>query len=165
MIEVRDLDNEEIEGLLGRLNYGHLACTDGLEPYVVPIHFAYDAPYIYVYTTEGKKSELIRQNPQICLQTEEVIDNSNWQSVIVQGEAEHLTDEAERSIALNAIVRENPALTPAVSIRWMDNWVRENIEVIYRIMPLQTTGRASVARTETRTPYVPSSKPGPESVI
>jgi nitroimidazol reductase NimA-like FMN-containing flavoprotein (pyridoxamine 5'-phosphate oxidase superfamily) len=165
MIEIRDLDNEEIENLLGRLNYGHLALTDGLEPYVVPIHYAYDSPYIYIYTTDGKKSELIRNNPRVCLQIEEVLSNTNWQSVIVNGEAEHLTEETERSKALDAVVRVNPTLTPAVSIRWMDNWVRENIEVIYRIVPVVTTGRASVPRSETRTPYVPSGGPGRKTVV
>jgi nitroimidazol reductase NimA-like FMN-containing flavoprotein (pyridoxamine 5'-phosphate oxidase superfamily) len=165
MIEVRDLDQDEIEQLLLRLNYGHLACTDGLEPYVVPIHYAYDEPYIYIYTTEGKKSGLIERNPRVCLQIEEVVDGSNWQSVIVQGEAEHLTDEVERTNALKAVVRMNPTLTPAVSIRWMDNWVRENIEVVLRIVPIEMTGRASVDRSETRAQFVPAGKPGPRDII
>jgi nitroimidazol reductase NimA-like FMN-containing flavoprotein (pyridoxamine 5'-phosphate oxidase superfamily) len=165
MIEVRELDNQEIEDMLTRLNYGHLACADGNEPYVVPIHYAYDSPYIYIYTTEGKKSECIARNPRVCLQIEDVRDNRNWQSVIVQGEAEHLTEEKERSRALNAVVRINPTLTPAVSIRWMDNWVRENVEVIYRIVPIETTGRASVDRSETSGQFIPADRPGPEGVM
>jgi len=158
MIEVQEMGNKQIEELMQRVRYGHLACTDGRRPYLVPIHFAYEPPYIYVYTTEGKKTEMIRKNPRVCLQLEEVKDAANWASVIVDGEAEELTDEAEKENALKAIERLNPTLTPAVSIHWMDNWVRENIEVIYRIIPVETSGRESIPRSDSQTPFVPSKK-------
>lgn len=156
MIEVRELGNEEVESLVRRLDYGHLACCDGGEPYVVPIHYAYDGDYIYIYTTEGKKTDILKINPRVCLQVEEVADVKNWSSAIVYGEAERLTDEKEKTRAIEAVVRVNPTLTPAVSIHWMDNWVRENIEVIFRIIPLEMTGRASVPKSETRAAFVPA---------
>jgi nitroimidazol reductase NimA-like FMN-containing flavoprotein (pyridoxamine 5'-phosphate oxidase superfamily) len=93
------------------------------------------------------------------LQIEVVRNNADWSSIIIYGEAMQLWDEAERSQALDAVTRVNPTLTPAVSIRWLDNWVRENIEVIFRITPLEMTGRASVTGSETRTPFVPVKKP------
>ena len=67
MIEIRDLGNREINELLLTVGYGHLACTDGKEPYIVPIHYSFDDPFVYVYTTEGKKSEIIKRNPRVCL--------------------------------------------------------------------------------------------------
>lgn len=158
MIEVRELGDNEIKELLSRVCYCHLGCTDGTEPYVVPVHYAYESPYIYVYTTEGKKSDILSRNPRVCLQIEEVKDNRDWKSVIVQGEAEQLFEEAQRTKALDAVLKVNPSLTPAVSIHWMDNWVRENIEVIYRIVPLELSGRAGVAKSESRTPFVPHKK-------
>ena len=160
MIEVRELGESEIKELVSRVGYCHLGCSDGTEPYVVPVHYAFEPPYIYVYTTEGKKAEIIGRNPRVCLQIEEVKDNRDWKSVIVQGEAEQLTDESQRSRALEAVLKVNPTLTPAVSIHWMDSWVRENIEVIYRIVPLEMSGRASVAKSESRTPFVPQRKVG-----
>ena len=156
MIEVRELNNKEILELIARLDYGHLACCDGGEPYVVPVHYSYENGYIYIYTTQGKKSEILSKNPRICLQIEDVKDNRDWTSVIIYGEAQELTDESDRAKAIEAVVRVNPTLTPAVSIHWMDNWVRENIEVIYRIVPLETTGREGVARSETNAAFVPS---------
>jgi len=144
MIEIRDLTDAEITELLQRTGYVHLACSRNDEPYVVPIHFAYDDGVIYIYTTQGKKSEIIRTNPRVCLQAEEVRDNEHWQSVIVDGEASQIVEEKERERAIKLITVTNPKLTPAVSIRWMDSWVRENIEVIYRIFPLRTSGRATV---------------------
>ena len=145
MIEVKELSEKEIAGFLKRTGYGHIACCRDGEPYVVPVHFAYDDGDIYVYTTEGKKYEIIKENPRVCLQAEEVADNENWQSVIVDGEAEQITDDAERERAMQLITAVNPKLTPAVSIHWMDSWVRENIEVIYRIRPTRTSGRRSAA--------------------
>jgi nitroimidazol reductase NimA-like FMN-containing flavoprotein (pyridoxamine 5'-phosphate oxidase superfamily) len=150
MIEIRDLSDAEITELLQRTGYGHLACSRNDEPYVVPVHFAFDDGVIYVYTTQGKKFEIIKANPRVCLQAEDVRDNQHWQSVIVDGEASPIVEEMERERAIKLITATNPKLTPAVSVRWMDSWVRENIEVIYRIFPLRTSGRATVDK-----------KPGP----
>jgi nitroimidazol reductase NimA-like FMN-containing flavoprotein (pyridoxamine 5'-phosphate oxidase superfamily) len=158
MIEVRELNNKEIEELITRLDYGHLACCDNGEPYVVPIHYAYKDGYIYIYTTQGKKTEILIKNPRICLQIEDVKDNRDWTSVIIYGEAQELIDEKERSEAIESVIRVNPTLTPAVSIHWMDNWVRENIEVIYRVVPLETTGREGVGKSETHAAFIPSKK-------
>jgi len=143
MLEIKDMTFGEIEGLLDRVRYGHLGCAQNNHPYVVPIHFAYDDRTIYIYTTEGKKSEMIDANSEICLQVEEVIDDENWSSVVVVGDAEKLTDTDEREKALAAITAANPALTPALSFRWVDKWVREqkDIEVIYRIERKTITGR------------------------
>jgi nitroimidazol reductase NimA-like FMN-containing flavoprotein (pyridoxamine 5'-phosphate oxidase superfamily) len=146
MIEVKELSENEIALILSRVGYGHLACCRGYQPYVVPVHYAFDDGDIIIYTTEGKKTEFIKENPNVCLQIEEVIDNQQWQSVIIDGSAVQLDSGAERDRALELIVAVNPTLSPAVSIRWMDNWVRENIEVVYRITPTATSGRRSVDR-------------------
>jgi nitroimidazol reductase NimA-like FMN-containing flavoprotein (pyridoxamine 5'-phosphate oxidase superfamily) len=155
MIEVEDLSDNEIHEILSRVGYGHLGCSRNDRPYVVPVHYAYDNRTIFIYTTEGKKFEIIKQNSNVCLQVEEVIDNQHWISVIVDGTAEQINSGPERIPALEAIVAANPTLTPAVSIRWMDDWVRENIEVIYRITPATTSGRRSVKRLSDK-PLVPS---------
>jgi nitroimidazol reductase NimA-like FMN-containing flavoprotein (pyridoxamine 5'-phosphate oxidase superfamily) len=101
---------------------------------------------IFIYTTEGKKTEIIDQNPNICLQIEDVKDNQHWTSVVVEASATRLTAGKERDTAIEIITKINPTLTPAVSVRWMDDWVRENREVVYRITPVVTSGRRAVAR-------------------
>jgi uncharacterized protein len=146
MVEIEELRREEIRETLGKLNYAHLACSLNDHPYVVPVHYAYDGEDVFIYTTEGKKAEIIRANPEICLQAEDVRDNEHWVSVIVVGDAEQLTEEEDRQKALDLILKVNPKLTPAVSIRWMDSWVRENVEVIYRVRPRKLSGRRTVDR-------------------
>jgi uncharacterized protein len=144
MIAIEEMSNGQIKEVLRRVGYGHLGMARGSHPYVVPIHYTYNDPYIYIYTTEGKKTEIIRDNPEVCLQVEEIRDDKDWQSVIATGEAVRITDREEREHALKFILAANPTLTPALSIRWMDSWVRENIEVVYRILPRMLTGRATI---------------------
>lgn len=147
MIEIEEMRESEARELLGRLNYAHLAVARDNIPYVVPVHYAFDGESLFIYTTEGKKADIIRVNPEVCMQAEDVEDNENWKSVMVAGTAEQLSNEDERQKALDLILKINPKLTPAISIRWMDSWVRENIEVIYRITPRSITGRRTIKRS------------------
>lgn len=148
MIEIEEMRESEARELLRRINYAHLAVASDNLPYVVPVHYAFDGTELFIYTTEGKKAEIIRANPEICLQAEDVENNEDWKSVIVYGTAEQITNEDARQEALDLILKINPKLAPAISIRWMDSWVRENIEVIYRITPRSYTGRQTVGRKQ-----------------
>lgn len=146
MIEIEDMSDDEIRELLSQTEYGHLGCSRNDIPYIVPIHYAYSEPNLYIYTTEGKKVEIIRSNPLVCLQVERVANKSDWESVIVTGKAVYLDDSADRERAVDLIKTVNPTLTPAVSIHWLDDWIRENREAVYRIQPRTITGRKTVRR-------------------
>jgi nitroimidazol reductase NimA-like FMN-containing flavoprotein (pyridoxamine 5'-phosphate oxidase superfamily) len=146
MIEIEEMNASEAREVLAQLNFAHLAVAEDNVPYVVPVNYAFDGHDLFVYTTEGKKADIIKVNPEICLQAEEVKDNENWRSVMVSGTAERIIDEGSRQKALDLILKINPRLTPAISIRWMDDWVRENIEVIYKITPRSIAGRQTVNR-------------------
>ena len=147
MIAVEEMNKGEIREVLKRVGYGHLGMARGNYPYVVPVQYAYDDPYIYIYTTEGKKTEIINDNPEVCLQVEDVKTDQDWVSIIATGTAERITDKTERKRALEFILESNPSLTPALSVRWMDNWIRENKEVIYRVEPRMLTGRVTIEYT------------------
>ena len=157
MIEVKQMPDSQIEGLLARVNYGHLACSLNDRPYIVPVNYVYHKPDIYIYTTEGLKTGIIKANPHVCLQVEEVVDNEDWQSVIVNGVAEPITNVREREEIVKLIRSANPTLSPAISIKWLDNWIKENIEVIYRIKPQTVNGR-STAKVKISVAFA---KPGP----
>ena len=126
--------------MLSRINYGHLACSQNDVPYVVPIFFAYEKPIVYVYTTVGLKSKMIDQNPIVCLQTEEFSGTGGWRSVVIMGEAEKIVDRVERERAVDIIRRFNPTLLPALAIKWSNDWMRKNIEVVYKIKIREATG-------------------------
>lgn len=91
-------------------------------PYVVPMNFAYEpgargaAPEgrLLVHTGPGRKAEALAQNPRVCvsviahehlkLGATPCDDGYLYQSVVLEGRAVLLTDEAEREQALRAIV-------------------------------------------------------------
>lgn len=152
MIEARtlpqivDLDNDDINALLERVNFGHLGLCRDDRPYVVPIHFAFGRPGIYFFTTEGLKTEMIDANPTVCLQVEDIRSREDWESVIVTGTAERLKTDEQIERAMKLIKKVNPELSPAWSIRWMDDWVRSNREVVYRISQDIVNGRRAFKR-------------------
>ena len=146
MVEVEEMNDDDSKKLLGRIGYGHLGMVLDTHPYVVPINYAYDDPHVYIYTTEGEKTEIIEVNLEVCLQVEEVTDKKHWQSVIVLGDAVQLTEKKGIARAMKFIRATNPNLTPAMSIHWMDDWVRSNHEVVYRITPTMISGRMTTGR-------------------
>ena len=152
MIEVEEMAPNEVHALLERADYGHLGCARENRPYVMPIHYAYQDPDIYIFTTEGMKTEFIAANPEVCLQVEEVVDPTNWKSVIATGKAERLTDQEEIEHAMQFITRANPTLTPALNKMWIDPLGRASNVTLYRIRPDMISGRKTLLPGETRGP-------------
>jgi nitroimidazol reductase NimA-like FMN-containing flavoprotein (pyridoxamine 5'-phosphate oxidase superfamily) len=87
------LSDTEIEDLLSSETFGHLGCTDGPKPYVIPMAFAYKENTIYGQTTAGKKVEILRKNPQVCFQVQD-LQAHRWRSVLCHGLFEELDFEA-----------------------------------------------------------------------
>jgi uncharacterized protein len=79
------ISKEECRDLLNRVSLGRLACSLQDQPYVVPVCFAYEPEYIYIFSTLGQKVKWMRQNPKVCLQVDEVGNRSNWTSVVLNG--------------------------------------------------------------------------------
>src|SRR4051794_27195849 len=98
------LQHREIEEVLTSQLVGRIGCHSNGETYVVPISYAYDGNYIYCHTEEGKKITIMRQNPRICFQVEEMKNMANWKTVIVQGEFEELKGRQERNAAMQTLL-------------------------------------------------------------
>lgn len=87
------LNKDQIDSLLLGQVMGRLACTDGSLPYIFPITYCYDGKYIYGQTNSGSKLEIMRKHPQVCFEVDSALDMNHWQSVVVTGSFEELTDE------------------------------------------------------------------------
>ena len=101
-----DLNKDRIENILASQVLGRLGCTDGKQPYIFPLTYAYDGEYIYGQTNEGTKLTILRQNQNVCFEVEVVTDLRNWESVIVYGTFEELSDKtasAARDMLLNQV--------------------------------------------------------------
>ena len=66
--------------------------------------------------------------------------------MIITADAIRLNDKGEITRAIDLILTTNPKLTPALSIRWMDQWIRSNVQIVYRITSKSITGRTTVAQ-------------------
>lgn len=97
------LNKEEIEELIKHQLVGRIGCHDGEEIYVVPVSYAYDAPYIYAYTFEGMKIDIMRKNPKVCFEIDDTKNLANWKSVIAWGEFEELEKTDDRNTALQKL--------------------------------------------------------------
>ena len=141
MLKVKDMAPKEIRALLHRIGFGHLGCAREGRPYVVPMHYAYDGEYLYLFTTEGMKTGFIEANPEVCMQVEEVESVSRWESVMVNGRAERITNQDDKEHAMQLITSSNPGLTPALNQRQLNGSERTDEIVLYRIRPAGMDGR------------------------
>jgi uncharacterized protein len=89
---ITEMNEEECGAFLTSASLGRLGCALDNQPYVVPIYFAYEPAYIYVLSTFGQKTEWMRANPRVCLEVDEIKDQSQWVSVIANGRYEELPE-------------------------------------------------------------------------
>jgi len=87
---IRKMTEAECLDTLARSRLGRLACAHLNQPYVVPIYFAYEHPYLYAFTTPGQKVDWMRYNPLVCLEVDEIGDSEHWTSVVIFGKYEEL---------------------------------------------------------------------------
>lgn len=128
------LSRDEIDRLLREQRVGRLACTVDDQPYVVPINYSYDGRHIYAYSSIGRKIEIMRRQPRVCLQVDDVTGSSVWRSVVIQGQYEELDGESERRAAL-------AVLAPAGSALVSRGLNGASQIVVFRISPTDVTGR------------------------
>ena len=118
-----------IEELLQRGIIGHLGCQDNGTPYVVPISYAYDGQYIYCHSSEGTKIRMMRKNPAVCFQVEELKNMANWKSVILRGSFEELKPGDERNQAIQALLRRSLPIISSVTTHLGKEWPFSPIDI------------------------------------
>jgi nitroimidazol reductase NimA-like FMN-containing flavoprotein (pyridoxamine 5'-phosphate oxidase superfamily) len=97
------LSDREIRDLLAASRYGHPGCHyDGLT-YVVPINFVVDGSRLLPVTSAGRKIDIMRSNPKVCVQVEDVESIDHWKSVILWGKFRVL-EGIERADAMGKLI-------------------------------------------------------------
>lgn len=141
------LNDTQIDNLLNSQVVARLACTDGNQPYVVPVTFRYDGKYIYGQSNEGMKLKILRKNPNVCLVVDRMTDMRNWESVIIYGKFKELNEkEAEEARGI-FFERMFPLMTSS-TIHSHEHAVTGTVDdstrvkyVMYRIKIEKITGR------------------------
>ena len=141
------LNNEQIEQVIENNFVGRLACYADGRPYVVPISYAYERGFIYVRTFEGMKINMMRKNPKVCFQIDEMENMANWRSVVTWGTFEELTNEMDRNDALEKLVSR---ILPGIStemVKLSPQWPFPTDDfskikgIVFRIRITEKTGR------------------------
>ncbi len=142
-----ELNETQMNNVLLSQCIGHLACTDGKLPYIVPVTYVFNGKEIYGQTNEGTKLNTMRRNSNVCFQVNMMFNMANWQSVIITGKFVELKGkEAEkaRDYLYNHVM---PLMTSAtihahehqVSGKLNDN--NRQKSVMYKIVIKKKTGR------------------------
>jgi uncharacterized protein len=92
---IQNMTREMNIDLLKSVRLGHLACAQGSQPYVTPFSFAYYDHFIYSFATVGKKIDWMRANPLVCVEVEKVVGRSDWQTVVILGRYQELSNSPE----------------------------------------------------------------------
>jgi len=100
------MTDSEIDGLLSRHRIGRLGCTVNDRPYVVPINYIYDGTCLYSYSAPGRKIEVMREQPLVAFQVDEIESESSWRSVMIEG-IYHELNGVERDRAINRLTGGN----------------------------------------------------------
>ncbi len=93
---INPLGERESKALLSGEWTGRLGCSDRGKPYIVPVHYLFDNDCVYVQSPPGHKIDVLRDNPNACLQVDEVKDDAHWRSVLAFGLFEEIKDARER---------------------------------------------------------------------
>lgn len=108
-------DKKEIEQILKAGSLCRLAMVDKDKPYLVPMNFGYREGALYLHSArEGRKIELIKKNPQVCFEVDEIIRfrkaklacdwGVEYKSVIGSGKAIFLSKPEEKRQAFDIIM-------------------------------------------------------------
>lgn len=143
---IGELEPPQIEQILHEQVIGRIGCHARGLTYVVPVTYAYDGSSIVSHTGEGLKVEMMRENPIVCFEVEDLRHLPRWSSVISHGRYEELEGDAAESALDQLIARlgsspPKPNEMPRQGAGVFALSYEQRPEVIFRIVLAAKTGR------------------------
>ena len=149
---IHELTPADCADVLSRSNVAHLACCHRNQPYVVPVSITYDPRHacVFSFSSLGKKVEWMRENPNVCLEVEDVDDRFHWTTVVVFGRYDEISDSPDhkdlRQRALHLLNERSRWWLPGAA---KPGGTDHRGVVLYRIHIDRLTGRRT-AKNETK---------------
>lgn len=148
-MNIREMPYNECIAVVKRQRLARLACAHADIPYVVPVQYACADDRLYIFTLPGKKLEIMRQNPNVCVQIDQLKSKHSWKSVIIDARYIDLEgDESreEKHQAWSLLARrldwwEPGALKPPS--RWTDAVAKTHI--FFALDIVDVSGRATAS--------------------
>ena|SRR5215204_3527482 len=147
---IHELTPTECADVLQSTSLGRLACAREDQPYVVPVHFSFDAERncLYGFSTVGQKIRWMRDNPMVCVEVENVEEKNRWRTVVIFGRYQEIHDapgEADARQRAEGLFRQRPDwwLPAAAKVGSRER----HAVVVYRIQIDRMTGRRAGQET------------------
>jgi nitroimidazol reductase NimA-like FMN-containing flavoprotein (pyridoxamine 5'-phosphate oxidase superfamily) len=137
------LDRDQIDRVLHACVVGRIGVHAQDRTYVVPVSYVYDGDSIYGRSADGLKVRMMRANPRVCFEVDDIDDMASWRSVIAWGTYEELKSE----VAVAAMNLLSSRLAPLTASETAGPAHRgkghagNGVEVAYRIRLTERTGR------------------------
>jgi len=143
------LNNEQVDQVLRENIVGRIGCADGGKIMVVPVNYVFDGKCIIGHSLPGTKISMMRRNPRVCFEVDEIKNPDQWKSVMVWGEYQELNDERDRYYAMKQFVDRmihlkisESAIPPEGEAHRVYPGANGNVRpVIYRIVITGKSGR------------------------
>jgi nitroimidazol reductase NimA-like FMN-containing flavoprotein (pyridoxamine 5'-phosphate oxidase superfamily) len=141
------LSDEQIKSVISNNIVGRLGCHADGKTYVVPISYAFEDNCIYARTFEGLKIDMMRKNPEICFQVDEMESMADWRSVIIWGKFEELDEKAEREKGLKILMSRILPKISSETVKLTPEWPFPGNDlvsikgIVFRIAIKEMTGR------------------------
>jgi uncharacterized protein len=147
---IKELTTSECFETLTDKRMGRLACARENQPYIVPFHFVFDGKnHLYAFSTPGQKIDWMRSNSLVCIEVDDIANQTEWTSLIAFGRYEELPDNsefvAERNRAYELLSNHAMWWQPAYVSGTHRNQASDNTPVYFRIYIEKITGRHTVA--------------------
>lgn len=145
---LRELNDAQIDDLLKSQLIGRIGCHSDDLIYVVPVNYIYEAPDIFCHSAKGMKIDLMRNNPQVCFEVDDIKDMTNWQSAIVWGKFEEIRHIQEKQDIMQKLINRvtpfifDDSVPPSHGFVDAESDIGDTIElIIYKISVTKRTGR------------------------
>jgi hypothetical protein len=142
------LNEKQMEALLMRQVTGRLACHYNGETYIVPLNYVYKDGIIYIHSGPGKKIDMMRKNPKVCFEVEEIESIFQWRCVIALGAFEEITDKDEKQQSRQLLTHRLMPLVSRPQQHASHGIAADELDIdtridpiVYRIRIKQITGR------------------------
>lgn len=146
---IKYLTDAQMDHLLLSRIYGRLGCGSVEKMYIVPLSYVYDGKYIYAHSKEGMKISLMREQPKVCFQVDEIQNANCWWSIILWAEYEELQEGPSKDKAIQMIndrlaaYSTSAAVNPTPHDSHMTGYAEKALRpIIFRLKVLEKTGRS-----------------------
>ncbi|MBS1532248.1 MAG: pyridoxamine 5'-phosphate oxidase family protein [Bacteroidetes bacterium] len=141
------LNEKQIDDVLQRQITGRLACHHAGETYIVPLNYVYKNGAIYAHSGPGKKIDMMRKNPKVCFEVEEIENIFQWRCIIAWGTFEEIRNADEKQQVRQLLIHrfmplmDNPENHPSHGIADESDIDTRIDPIVYRIKLTKITGR------------------------